>query len=1040
MTPNFALSLSFDAITLLRRVGPRWARIEEVSLDHEDFDPAVIALRDRAESLDPNGAQVALVIPNEQIRYLDQPDMGGDEAARDVAIRAALDGETPYKVDALTWDHLVTGGRLQIAAVASETLDEAQNFAREHGFEPVCFMARAPEGAFDGAVLFGKAEGWKRAVNRPPRPIEIVPAGKAALTPVVGSDAVEAGPSRPPAPDVAAARPGAETDPVRAEQQAQPEPAALTDAGADGPAAAAAPEPARAQAPSGAPLETATGPSAQRPAPQHTPEFPARDDAAQADSAPAHEQEPAIASAVRKDPRSELDEQPAPEVTASTENAPGPDDQPAADVSTREEAAPDQDERTAAPGTFSSLRASRGGMPASPASSTGPVATEGLKPRFTPVVSPVEEDRAKAPAAEKTEGKTGFFGKPTASAILAKAQAAVAELEENERAKPLSEAPKALPPKPLAATPKKPPMGTQKKPLTAPDKLPPKAAVKKPPLTPGKSAGKTPSKQAPGLAAARAAALAAAPPPAPKDDLMALAANGGAGTPVSKPGQPKVVPPKRPAAQPNPLAKLAKLRDAKAKTPSAPAKKPAAAASPAPGTAFNTSSERDRMTIFGARDRDTIGGKPRYLGLMLTGVLLVFLVGVAAWASLFLDDGLARLFRTQPAAPAVAARPEVDPAPAAPGDEEGVVLESLSAVPAEAVEPETPPVSQPEDDAENTTLETAADEPPDPLAAPMSEPARPEALTPQEAAATYAATGIWQRAPAAPMTPPADGVDDVYSASIDPDIQIFDAVALPDPAPMAPEANLADPGLPPPADLTFEFDERDLIRATSEGALTPDGLRVFTGRPPVVPPLRDASGSLAPQVRDPGTIVARVEAMPRIRPEARPGDIIEQRERAELSGNTLDELGDFRPVMRPTTVQEQAEIDAPDATDEAVARSLIPVGRPRDMASIVDNADHSLAPQPAQAAPRTVAPSVPSSASVARAATSENAINLGRINLIGIYGTPQNRRALVRLANGKYQKVKVGDRLDGGRITAIGEETLRYTKGGRNLTLDMPRG
>ncbi|MEC9251008.1 MAG: HAD hydrolase-like protein, partial [Pseudomonadota bacterium] len=53
--------------------------------------------------------------------------------------------------------------------------------------------------------------------------------------------------------------------------------------------------------------------------------------------------------------------------------------------------------------------------------------------------------------------------------------------------------------------------------------------------------------------------------------------------------------------------------------------------------------------------------------------------------------------------------------------------------------------------------------------------------------------------------------------------------------------------------------------------------------------------------------------------------------------------------------------------------------------------------------------------------TLRNAINLNRINLIGVYGQPSDRRALVRLSNGRYRKVKVGDRIDGGRVLAIGD-------------------
>ena len=70
----------------------------------------------------------------------------------------------------------------------------------------------------------------------------------------------------------------------------------------------------------------------------------------------------------------------------------------------------------------------------------------------------------------------------------------------------------------------------------------------------------------------------------------------------------------------------------------------------------------------------------------------------------------------------------------------------------------------------------------------------------------------------------------------------------------------------------------------------------------------------------------------------------------------------------------------------------------------------------------------------------DNAINLRQVNLIGVYGTPSNRRALVRLPSGRYKKVKVGDSVDGGRVVAIGDSELRYQKGGRNHTLSIPSG
>lgn len=92
----------------------------------------------------------------------------------------------------------------------------------------------------------------------------------------------------------------------------------------------------------------------------------------------------------------------------------------------------------------------------------------------------------------------------------------------------------------------------------------------------------------------------------------------------------------------------------------------------------------------------------------------------------------------------------------------------------------------------------------------------------------------------------------------------------------------------------------------------------------------------------------------------------------------------------------------------------------------------------AAAVPATVTPRLPSSASVSRQATITNAINLRRLNLIGVYGTSADRRALVRLPSGRYRKVQVGDRLDGGRVVAIGDARLQYQKSGRNHTLEMP--
>ena len=93
------------------------------------------------------------------------------------------------------------------------------------------------------------------------------------------------------------------------------------------------------------------------------------------------------------------------------------------------------------------------------------------------------------------------------------------------------------------------------------------------------------------------------------------------------------------------------------------------------------------------------------------------------------------------------------------------------------------------------------------------------------------------------------------------------------------------------------------------------------------------------------------------------------------------------------------------------------------------------------AEPETVSamPAIPTKASVAKQATLTNAIRLGRINLIGVFGAPSDRHAMVMMGNGRLVRVKVGDRIDGGKVAAIGENQLSYVKNGRNLILSMPK-
>lgn len=502
----------------------------------------------------------------------------------------------------------------------------------------------------------------------------------------------------------------------------------------------------------------------------------------------------------------------------------------------------------------------------------------------------------------------------------------------------------------------------------------------------------------------------------------------------------------------------------------------------------------------------------RSLGLILTLALLAAMVLVGVVAAVLDRGEVVSTGEAPVAAPAEAETAQATPAPVAETpraqslEEEAppdpASLEASEPVIAEAT-PETPtdesPASAPvavmtdgppqpaapanvvsRFDALPTPEEVAEGEEatvpgtPAPIAAAGAPPvaALPETLTPEpptdtetveaprelrppliETETRYAASGIWQRSPD-PLLPIAPTlVGDLYVAALDRDVAIEDALALPaymdsqDLRPVSPQPPVA-PG------QFFELSEDGFVTPTPDGALTPEGVLVFSD-----PSTRPSPRPLITPVTT--TEDLRLAELANQRPPPRPKNVAELQERAELDGRSRAELAGLTPTPRPASIQELAAAEAQDPVPEnAMARSVYPDRRPSDFAQVVAEARATQTAQAngprqnqgvaaastasfAAAAPapqRTTAPTIPTTASVARQATIENALRLNRINLIGVYGTPNSRRALVRLASGRYVKVEVGDRVDGGRVGAIGEDSLQYTKGGRNITLEMPRG
>ena len=154
MTINFALSLSVEGIELLHRVQGGWRRLGATSIDSTTLDADLIELRQKALTLAPEGITTKLIIPRDQIKYTAIDSTLTDDSD----IHAALDGTTPYALDELVIDCERFGGRTHIAAVARETLAEAEGFATAHGFNPVAFVAIPEPFTFQKEVFFGPTD------------------------------------------------------------------------------------------------------------------------------------------------------------------------------------------------------------------------------------------------------------------------------------------------------------------------------------------------------------------------------------------------------------------------------------------------------------------------------------------------------------------------------------------------------------------------------------------------------------------------------------------------------------------------------------------------------------------------------------------------------------------------------------------------------------------------------------------------------------------------------------------------------------------
>lgn len=981
MKPSFALNITDSTIGLLHRTARGWLQVGETQFDTADLAEALGYLRGSALGLSPGGLTTKLVLPNSQIKYLELEAVGPSDTDIRNQLRAALVGRTPYNVEDLVFDWSGTGAKRQVAVVARETLDEAEAFATEHRFNPVSFVGLPAAGDYAGEPWFGATKlaatllEKGEKVDRDQDPVQVA----ARDLPKSHPGAAKIAPGGAGEADDGTSKALADQDkPTRAQRRA----------------AAAAAEQARlaetAAAPSFDAVDLASAPPVAAP-------FVTVADAA--DVFPERPNDAVSANAVW------------PEVAAVGE----------ADIDVTPPSSQTPEGTNGASVTDSqafpevAASAAHADEPRGVADDLPPAPSAAIMAAFA------SRRAADAPITKRFGGAVDNQALPRLDGFNGRESAAV----EFGKSSP-------------------------------------------PPLSRPKVGGDLPSNVASSLPEFAGVATSsvldiAEPKPA-----------------SAKPNTAFVTAPNIPGAR-----KRKSLPQGAAAQPGAPDTRKSLTK---PGGTFASSKQR---------------GKPRYLGLILTGLLLLFLALIAAWSSFVvssndgLENGTAVVSAPQAVEPAdqvATETPAIDDEMLADGQDAADFALPGATAPAAVVDPavDLTAEAQPEVgvQAPETTVSAAN--------APASPPADPPAVTGPEPAPTVAAATDSPNA--APLS---EAQDEIFLTAIDAPPLALDPLALP--APAAANDALPLPQLePPPFGTVYQFDADGRIRATPEGIITPEGVRLVAGKPSLIPPARPdaliaaAGPSATPALAVTGAATAQTgaigaapvpfpsdpalaDARPRPRPAGiAPSATTQAGDGAALEGTTATRVSSLRPLARPTAIlaagetarqstaaasltaqaEQAAAVEAavqasfqPDANTSAlaIAVSRRPAARPKDMSRAVEAAVAAAVrapdPQVAEAAPEadsepetaSAAPAIPTRASVAKQATYVNAINLSKINLIGVYGSKSSPYALIRQANGRYKKVKVGDSIDGGKVAAIGTSEVRYQKSGRMISLKMPK-
>jgi hypothetical protein len=882
VTVELALLISSDGIALAhRQAAGHWAILKDASFSDPGLDKAMKGLRKEAEARAGGNVDCLLILPDDQILYTSLTAPTGDPEMTAYRIEEGLEGMTPYAVSELFYDwRAIEADRVKLAVVARETLDEARGFVEGHGFKSAGFAAMPPQERFPGVPLFDLSGDAG---------VTFSDDGIAFGPDTFGQDPAETEDDTDPKAEADAGAPGADADAADA-----PETDETPDIASDKTVPVEATDAADETVDDGAPDLTEDRTDDAEPGGEDAADrkdgttffdeastaTPVMDDGPDTSPAPDPVPEPdpvataedeAIAEAADRDPE-EIIASAADDLEDTTTIFDGTV-LPPQDRSLTEPVAPLQDDGA---GRISdAVRASRNASVALDDTAQREFSARGAR---MPARDATDESGSPdtGHAADLALSDTDVVDEPAPAGQNPLAER-LSRVRDASKARPAKGGKPVIPPGRDARA--------------APERKGRLSGLTAAPF-PGSTTAADPRTDAPQGLGGRFGAFLGRGNRSDDAERVAPSLSRDAGpTSTSSPGR---------------LTALGEaLRTTRGDDDTTSVMDPSGSV---PAATDTGPGDDENLTggLLGRKPDEPVGSSFR-TGLFLTIILLILLAAIAVWSALFLPDSpVARLFGggsdvaledpldapdapfAITAPPAIGELADVDAPPGALLDEpvadtalEDVQVEDEAAADgidiAAASVPEGSVPLPADDGADTAAIETPAeaDAVTDTLAedVPAIPPLPPMPVDDipslEETEAVYAEYQIWQRPPDRPDLAPIDSLSDLSLSARDPAVTSLDAISLPVPA-LDPSETFRSVPPPPPFGAEIETDAAGLVAATAEGVITPDGVLVTAGPPPVTAIPRPREEAATPRTP---TFSIEDAILGTFRPAPRPGDL-----------------------------------------------------------------------------------------------------------------------------------------------------------------------